>query len=85
MALADLASLQAGQLTVGVIPTSLHTLVPSAVAAFNARYPKIQVVLRELLAPEIEALLLQEADPAPLALAIAATILALMTWVSPLL
>lgn len=58
MALADLASLQAGQLTVGVIPTSLHTLVPSAVAAFNARYPKIQVVLRELLAPEIEALLL---------------------------
>ena len=58
MALADLASLQAGRLTVGVIPTSLHTLVPSAVAAFNARYPKIQVVLRELLAPEIEALLL---------------------------
>lgn len=58
MALADLASLQAGQLTVGVIPTSLHTLVPSAVAAFNARYPKIHVVLRELLAPEIEALLL---------------------------
>src|SRR5690606_12590638 len=57
-ALADLASLQAGRLTVGVIPTSLHTLVPSAVAAFNARYPKIQVVLRELLAPEIEALLL---------------------------
>ncbi|MET1114491.1 MAG: LysR substrate-binding domain-containing protein [Comamonas sp.] len=58
MALADLASLQAGRLTVGAIPTSLHTLVPSAVAAFNARYPKIQVVLRELLAPEIEALLL---------------------------
>lgn len=58
MALADLASLQAGRLTVGAIPTSLHTLVPSAVAAFNARYPKIHVVLRELLAPEIEALLL---------------------------
>lgn len=58
MALADLASLQAGRLTVGVIPTFLHTMVPSAVAAFNARYPKIHVVLRELLAPEIEALLL---------------------------
>lgn len=58
MALADLSSLQAGRLTVGVIPTSLHTLVPSAVAAFNARYPNIHVVLRELLAPEIETLLL---------------------------
>lgn len=58
MALADLASLQAGRLTVGVIPTFLHTVVPSVVAAFNGRYPKIHVVLRELLAPEIEALLL---------------------------
>ncbi|MCT9809974.1 LysR substrate-binding domain-containing protein [Acidovorax sp. Be4] len=58
MALADLASLQAGRLTVGVIPTFLHTMVPAAVAAFNARYPKIHVVLRELLAPEIETLLL---------------------------
>lgn len=58
MALADLASLQAGRLTVGVIPTFLHTVVPAVVAAFNARYPKIHVVLRELLAPEIESLLL---------------------------
>ncbi|BFL64065.1 hypothetical protein SKB0092_21430 [Roseomonas mucosa] len=40
---------------------------------------------KEAMDAEIEALLLQEADPAPLALAIAATILALMTWVSPLL
>jgi LysR family cyn operon transcriptional activator len=57
MALADLASLQAGRLTVGVIPTFLHTVVPAVVAQFNARYPQIHVVLRELLAPEIEALL----------------------------
>lgn len=57
MALADLASLQAGRLTVGVIPTFLHTVVPAVVAQFNARYPQIHVVLRELLAPEIESLL----------------------------
>lgn len=57
MALADLASLQAGRLTVGVIPTFLHTVVPAVVAQFNARYPHIHVVLRELLAPEIESLL----------------------------
>lgn len=58
MALADLGSLQAGRLMVGVIPTFLHTVVPAVVAQFNARYPQIHVVLRELLAPEIESLLL---------------------------
>lgn len=58
MALADLASLQAGSLTIGVIPTFLHTMVPSVVAQFDARYPKIHVMLRELLAPDIESLLL---------------------------
>ena len=39
----------------------------------------------EAMEAEIEALLLQEAETAPLALAIAATILAMMTWISPLL
>ena len=57
MALANLASLQSGTLTVGIIPTFLHTLVPAVVAEFNQRYPQIQLVFLELLAPEIEAML----------------------------
>lgn len=58
MALEGLANMQSGTLTVGIIPTFLHTLVPAVVAEFNRLYPKIQLVFRELLAPEIEALLL---------------------------
>lgn len=54
MALADLGALQSGVLTVGVIPTFLHTLVPSAVAAFSAAYPGVSVVVRELRAGPIE-------------------------------
>jgi len=58
MALEGLANMQSGTLTVGIIPTFLHTLVPAVVAEFNRRYPKVQLVFLELLAPEIEALLL---------------------------
>lgn len=57
MALASLSNLEAGTLTVGIIPTFLHSLVPAVAAAFNQRYPNIQLNFREMLAPEIEALL----------------------------
>ncbi len=58
MALADLSELQTGALTLGVIPTFLNTLVAPAVAAFTRAYPKVNVVVRELLAPPVEAGLL---------------------------
>ncbi|GAA6119159.1 transcriptional regulator CynR [Acidovorax sp. FG27] len=54
MALADMAGLQAGTLTVGVIPTFLTHLVPDAVAAFSAAYPGVQVVVRDLRGGPIE-------------------------------
>ena len=54
MALADLTGLRSGTLTVGVIPTFLDTLVPSAVAAFHRRYPGVNVVVRNLLAGPVE-------------------------------
>lgn len=54
MALADMAGLQAGTLTVGVIPTFLTHLVPDAVAAFSADYPGVQVVVRDLRGGPIE-------------------------------
>jgi LysR family cyn operon transcriptional activator len=54
MALADMGALQSGSLTVGVIPTFLHTLVPAAVAAFSSTYPRVNVVVRDLRAGPIE-------------------------------
>ena len=54
MALADMTSLQSGTLTVGVIPTFLHTLVPAAVAAFSMLYPRVNIVVRDLRAGPIE-------------------------------
>lgn len=58
MALSELSGLQAGQLTVGVIPTFLNTLVPPTVAAFSAAHPGVHVVVRDLRAGAIEDLLL---------------------------
>ncbi|KAF1050213.1 transcriptional regulator CynR [Xylophilus sp.] len=58
MALADLAGLQSGVLTVGVIPTFLMHFVPDAVASFNAAYPNVRVTVRDLRAGEIEELLI---------------------------
>jgi LysR family cyn operon transcriptional activator len=58
MALAQMANLQSGTLTVGVIPTFLNTLVPATVAAFSATYPKVRVVVRDLRAGPIEELLM---------------------------
>lgn len=54
MELARLNGLQAGTLTVGVIPTFMDTLVPSAVANFSAQYPGIKVSIRDLRADLIE-------------------------------
>ena len=58
MALTEMAGLQSGTLTVGVIPTFLNTLVPATVAAFSAKYPKVRVVVRDLRADPIEELLM---------------------------
>ena len=54
MALARLNGLQAGTLTVGVIPTFMDTLVPAAVARFSAQYPGIRISIRDLRADLIE-------------------------------
>ena len=54
MARADMTSLQSGTLTVGVIPTFLHTLVPATVAAFSMLYPRVNIVVRDLRAGPIE-------------------------------
>lgn len=59
MALADLSELQTGSLVIGVIPTFLNTLVAPAVAAFTRAYPKVNVTVRELLAPPVEQGLLE--------------------------
>lgn len=58
MALADMAGLQSGTLTVGVIPTFLTHFVPDAVAAFSTAYPGVQVVVRDLRGGPIEELLI---------------------------
>jgi len=58
MAMADLAGLQAGSLTVGVIPTFLTRFVPDAIATFSAAYPKVQIVVRDLRGGPIEDLLI---------------------------
>lgn len=58
MALSDLTGLQTGQLTIGVFPTFLNTLLPAAVAAFSQAYPKVTVLVRDLRAGPIEEQLL---------------------------
>lgn len=58
MALADMSALQAGTLSVGVIPTFLTRFVPDAVAAFSARYPGVQLTVRDLRSGQIEELLI---------------------------
>ncbi|QIL82721.1 transcriptional regulator CynR [Diaphorobacter sp. HDW4A] len=54
MALADMAGLQSGTLTVGVIPTFLTHFIPDVVAAFSAQYPGVQVMVRDLRSGQIE-------------------------------
>ena len=54
MALSDLAGLQAGTLTIGVIPTFLTLFIPEVVARFSARYPGVRVVVRDLRSGQIE-------------------------------
>ena len=56
--IARIGGLQAGTLTVGVIPTFMDTLVPDAVARFSAQYPGIRVAIRDLRADLIEEQLL---------------------------
>ena len=58
MALADLSGLQAGTLTVGVIPSFLTRFVPEAVADFSADYPKVRVLVRDLRGGPIEEMLI---------------------------
>lgn len=54
MAIADMAGLQAGTLTVGVIPTFLTLFIPDVVAAFSAAYPGVRVMVRDLRSGQIE-------------------------------
>ena len=54
MALTDLAGLQSGTLTVGVIPTFLTLFIPEVVAAFSAAYPGVRVMVRDLRSGQIE-------------------------------
>lgn len=58
LAISRINGLQAGTLTVGVIPTFMDALVPAAVARFSALYPGVRVVIRDLRADLIEELLL---------------------------
>lgn len=58
MELSRLNGLQAGTLTVGVIPTFMNSLVPTAVAHFSEKYPGIKVSIRDLRADLIEELLM---------------------------
>ncbi|MDO8769685.1 MAG: transcriptional regulator CynR [Burkholderiaceae bacterium] len=58
MELSRLNGLQAGTLTVGVIPTFMNSLVPTAVAYFSEKYPGIKVSIRDLRADLIEELLM---------------------------
>jgi LysR family cyn operon transcriptional activator len=58
MAMAELTGLQAGTLTIGVIPTFLTRFVPDAVALFSATWPKVRVVVRDLRGGQIEDLLI---------------------------
>ncbi len=48
MALDDLAALRAGVISVGVIPSYMTTLLPSAIACFHAAHPAMKVVARDL-------------------------------------
>ena len=57
-AVADMSALQTGTLQVGVIPTFLTRFVPDAVAAFSARYPGVQLTVRDLRSGQIEELLI---------------------------
>jgi LysR family cyn operon transcriptional activator len=59
MALSDMTGLQSGTLTIGVIPTFLHSLVPATVAAFSVAYPKVSIVVRDLRAGSVEELLIE--------------------------
>jgi LysR family cyn operon transcriptional activator len=58
MELSRLNGLQAGTLTVGVIPTFMNSLIPTAVAIFSEQYPGIKVSIRDLRADLIEELLM---------------------------
>lgn len=58
MEISRINGLQAGTLTVGVIPTFMDTLVPDAVARFTVQYPGVRVAIRDLRADLIEEQLL---------------------------
>ncbi|MGC5703028.1 transcriptional regulator CynR [Pseudomonas sp. NFXW11] len=59
-ALNDVADLSRGELRVALTPTFTSYLVGPLVEAFQARYPKIKLNLRELAQEQMEALLLAD-------------------------
>ncbi|WP_152601823.1 LysR substrate-binding domain-containing protein [Burkholderia paludis] len=53
-AVQELNALEAGTFTLGAIPVFPLSFLPDAIAAFNRRYPKVRIAVRDLLAAELE-------------------------------
>jgi LysR family cyn operon transcriptional activator len=64
-ALADLANLQSGTLRVGVTHILAVSLLPSALAAFHKRYPRIVLHAERLTSANVEKRLLDDAPDNP--------------------
>src|SRR5262245_23103616 len=61
--LRDLASVRRGRVVVAALPSMSATLLPQAIAVFKARYPDVQVLLKDGVAAEvIEMVRLGQAD-----------------------
>jgi LysR family cyn operon transcriptional activator len=53
-AMRDLNELDAGTFTLGAIPVFPLSFLPRAVSSFSQRYPKVRIVVQDLLAAELE-------------------------------
>lgn len=53
-AMQELNELDAGTFTLGAIPVFPLSFLPGAVSSFNQRYPKVRIVVQDLLTAELE-------------------------------
>jgi len=53
-AMQELNELDAGTFTLGAIPVFPLSFLPGTVSSFNQRYPKVRIVVQDLLAAELE-------------------------------
>ncbi|WP_158898166.1 LysR substrate-binding domain-containing protein [Burkholderia sp. L27(2015)] len=53
-AMQELNELDAGTFTLGAVPVFPLSFLPRAVSSFNQRYPKVRIVVQDLLATELE-------------------------------